>query len=359
MALAGDLHVATTSLGGVDVHHLSGHTAAADPRPLLEQLLSVVHPTGAKIVSHVVVAPLEYHAKGMVILGERSGGVPWPVTWIDEGGATASLQACAVVGAPVRYLERDGRAVGAAWEDADAHHCWLGNVCAADPSLSREEQTRATLEGIEEELDQVGMSFDHVVRTWLFIDRILEWYAAFNGVRTRFFEERGVFDRFLPASTGIGAANSVGRSVVAQAIALRPKSGEVRVMEVESPLQCPATEYRSSFSRAAEVVRGGAHQLYVSGTASIDPCGDTVHRGELERQVGHTLDVVAAILGSRGMAWENVLRGIVYYKDVSQAAGFERHCRTRGLPLEPLIVTQGTVCRDDLLFEIEVDALGT
>jgi enamine deaminase RidA (YjgF/YER057c/UK114 family) len=320
MALEGDLHHATTSLGGVAVHHLSGRVAAADPRPLLEQLPSLVYPTGATIVSQVVVAPLEYHAKGMEILGERSGGVPWPVTWIDEGSAAASMQACAVAGAP---------------------------------------QTRATLEGIEEALDQVGMSFDHVVRTWLFIDRILEWYAAFNGVRTRFFDERGVFDRFLPASTGIGAANSAGRSVVAQAIALRPKSGEVRVMEVESPLQCPATEYRSSFSRAAEVVRGGARQLYVSGTASIDPCGDTVHRGELERQVGHTLDVVAAILGSRGMAWENVLRGIVYYKDVSQAAGFERHCRKRGLPLEPLIVTQGTVCRDDLLFEIEVDALGT
>lgn len=353
MAVAGGLHCVTASLGGVDVYHVSGSVAATDPRSLLAQLPSVVQRTGAQIVSHVVVAPLSYHAAGVNTLGE------WPVTWIDGGSAAASMQACAVAGAPVQYIERDRRPVGAVWEDADAHHCWLGNVSAADPSLSREGEARATFEGIEEALALVGMSFDHVVRTWLFIDRILEWYASFNEVRSRFFEERGVFDRFLPASTGIGAANPAGRSVVAQAIALRPKRAEVEVREVESPLQCPATEYRSSFSRAAEVLRGGVRQVYVSGTASIDPCGETVHRGALERQIEHTMDVVAAILGSCGLAWENVLRGIVYFKDMSQAAGFERHCRERGLPPQRLIVTQGTVCRDDLLFEIEVDAIGT
>ena len=281
------------------------------------------------------------------------------VTWIDEGGTGAGMQACVVAGAPVRYLEREGRHVGAVWEDEHAHHCWLGDVSAADPSLSREAQVRATFEGIEEALGLAGMGFDHLVRTWLFIDRILDWYGPFNAARTQFFEERGVFDRFLPASTGIGAANPAGRSVVAQAIALQPKGAGVEVREVESPLQCPATEYRSSFSRAAEVVRGGVRQVYVSGTASIDLCGDTVHEGDLYRQIGHTMEVVEAILGTHGLGWANVSRGIVYFKEGYQASGFERYCRERDLPPLPVIVTQGTVCRDDLLFEIEVDAIGT
>lgn len=359
MAVTGDLRVVTASLGGVKVYHLSGSLDAADSRSLLAQLPSVVRSAGAQVVSHTVVAPRAHHVEGMRALEEASGAVPWPVTWIDGGGATACVQACAVAGARVRYLERDGRPVGAVWEDADAYHCWLGDVRAADASLSREGQARATFEGIEEALGLVDLGFEHVVRTWLFVDQILEWYGSFNEVRTRFFDERGVFGRFLPASTGIGAANPAGRSVVAQAIALRPKRAEVEVREVESPLQCPATEYRSSFSRAAEVLRGGVRQVYVSGTASIDPGGDTVHRGDLGRQIEHTMAVVEAILGARGLGWENLLRGIVYFKDGSDAAGFERHCRARGVPLSPLIVTQGTVCRDELLFEIEVDAFGT
>ncbi len=348
----------TVVLGGVEVSYLSGSLDGPDPRPLLERLPAVVPPDG-RIVSHLVVAPLSHHAEGMQTLVQAAGAVPWPVTWIDEGGTGAGMQACVVAGAPVRYLEREGRHVGAVWEDEHAHHCWLGDVSAADPSLSREAQVRATFEGIEEALGLAGMGFDHLVRTWLFIDRILDWYGPFNAARTQFFEERGVFDRFLPASTGIGAANPAGRSVVAQAIALRPKGAGVEVREVESPLQCPATEYRSSFSRAAEVVRGGVRQVYVSGTASIDPCGDTVHEGDLYRQIGHTMEVVEAILGTHGLGWANVSRGIVYFKEGYQASGFERYCRERDLPPLPVIVTQGTVCRDDLLFEIEVDAIGT
>ncbi len=355
--IQGGFERATVVLGGVGVSYLSGNLDGPDPGPLLERLPSLVPPDG-RIVSQLVVAPLSYHAAGMQALEQAAGAVSWPVTWIDEGGTGAGVQASVVAGAPVRYLERAGRPVGAVWEDEHAHHCWLGDIGAADLSLSREAQARATFDGIEDALGQAGMGFEHVVRTWLFIDRILEWYAPFNAVRTQFFEERGVFDRFLPASTGIGAANPAGRSVVAQAVALRPKGTGVEVREVESPLQCPATDYRSSFSRAAEVVRGGVRQVYVSGTASIDPCGDTVYQGDLHCQIEHTMEAVEAILGTRGLGWANVSRGIVYFKREHETSEFERYCRERDLPPLPVIITQGTVCRDDLLFEIEVDAIG-
>ena len=37
-----------------------------------------------------------------------------------------------------------------------------------------------------------GMSFGNVMRTWFYLDRILEWYHEFNHVRTAFFRERKV-----------------------------------------------------------------------------------------------------------------------------------------------------------------------
>ena len=347
----------TVALGGVEVSYLSGRIAGPDVVPLMERFAAVL-PSDGHVVSHLIVAPRSQHESAMQALAQSAGAVSWPVTWIDEGGGGAGVQACVVSGAPVRYLQREGRTVGALWEDEHAHHCWLGDITAADPSAPREAQARATFEAIEQVLAEVGMGFEHVVRTWLFIDRMLDWYGPFNAVRTEFFEQRGVFDRFLPASTGIGAANAAGRAVVAQVIALRPKGTGVEVREVESPLQCPATDYRSSFSRAAEVVRGGVRQVYVSGTASIDPCGETVHEDDLERQIGHTMEVVAAILETHGLGWVNVSRGIVYFRHGQEAARFERYCRERHLPPLPVIVTQGTICRDDLLFEIEVDAIG-
>lgn len=61
---------------------------------------------------------------------------------------------------------------------------------------------------MEEALNRAGMDFSHVVRTWFYNNRLLDWYEEFNRARDTFFESRGVFDRLVPASTGIGSGQS-------------------------------------------------------------------------------------------------------------------------------------------------------
>jgi enamine deaminase RidA (YjgF/YER057c/UK114 family) len=290
----------------------------------------------------------------------RLDGAEWPVTWVEEGngdgGPVAGLQVHAVAGVQTQPLRLDGHTVGTVFEDASARYCVLGGLRPSSDEGSRSEQAWETFELIEAGLAVAGMDFSHVCRTWFYLDDILDWYSDFNNVRNQFFRERQVFDRLVPASTGVGGSNSGGTAVVADALAIQPKSAAVTLAAVPSPLQCPALEYGSSFSRAVELTLPDQRRLYVSGTASIAPGGDTIHVGDVARQVQQTMEVVAAILDSRQIGWEHVTRAIAYFKHAEDAPAFAQYCQAGRLPALPVIVAKNDICRDDLLFEIEVDA---
>jgi enamine deaminase RidA (YjgF/YER057c/UK114 family) len=98
-------------------------------------------------------------------------------------------------------------------------------------------------------------------------------------------------------------------------------------------------------------------RLYVSGTASIDKAGATAFVGDCRAQVNLTMEVVQAILHSRDMAWGDVTRSLAYFKRAGEAPLFDAYRRKHGLPPFPAIVVENDICRDDLLFEIEVDAI--
>ena len=98
--------------------------------------------------------------------------------------------------------------------------------------------------------------------------------------------------------------------------------------------------------------------MLVSGTASIAADGTTMHLDDVDKQIERTMDVVDAILKSRDMDWADVTRGIVYFRDVDDVPRFDDFCRARHLPAMPLVVVgKVIVCREDLLFEIELDAV--
>ena len=126
---------------------------------------------------------------------------------------------------------------------------------------------------------------------------------------------------------------------------------------MESPLQCPATDYRSAFSRAAEVSLPSHRQLYVSGTASIEPGGATIHVDDTAKQIELTMEVVKAILESRGMGWSDTTRAIAYLRHNDERPLLQDWLDRNGIKDWPLITVQSDVCRDDLLYEIELDAI--
>ncbi len=242
---------------------------------------------------------------------------------------------------------------------ADARTLSLAGVLPADPSRPRAEQARSVLLRMQAALRDAGMDFTHVVRTWFHLDDILAWYGEFNSVRNAFFEERGVFGGVVPASTGVGIAPPGGAALVGGFFAVRPVSDRVRVLAVPSPLQCPAVDYRSAFSRAVEVGVPPRRHLYVSGTAAIAPGGASACEGDLDGQIRLTLDVVEAILASRGMAWHDVTRAIGYFKCVGDLPRLAAHCRERGPSGLSAAPVHATICREELLFELEADAVSS
>jgi enamine deaminase RidA (YjgF/YER057c/UK114 family) len=126
--------------------------------------------------------------------------------------------------------------------------------------------------------------------------------------------------------------------------------------EVGSPLQCPAPAYGSAFSRAMEIDSGGWRRLTISGTASIQPDGKTAWEGDARKQVDLTMEVIAAILQARGMNFGDTTRATAYYRKPEYKQHFDAWRKERDLELMPVVDTHSTVCRDDLLFELELDA---
>ena len=249
------------------------------------------------------------------------------------------------------------RVIGSIFETPDATTCYLHELVSPNLHTSGGAQTTHIFETIKRVLQAEGMAFGHLVRTWFYLDGILDWYDEFNRARTPFLEAHGAFEALMPASTGIGIANRFGAAVVAGAFAIKPKGPQgARVREVASPMQCPAVAYKSAFSRAVEVERADRRELYISGTASIEPGGKTAHAGDTRAQIGLTMEVVEALLHSRGMHWGQCTRAIAYVKAADDAPLFADYLREHRLEGLPLTWMHADVCRDDLLFELELDA---
>ena len=329
-----------------------------DPLGALRELSDTVRKRDAKIVSQTVFGGSSLAAKGLSTLEMALGEITWPITWLDGGSDLMGTQVSALCGTDVVPVRGAGGLIlGSAFEDEHARYCFLGNLALLDVTRSRPDQLRDTFELMEATLGDRGMGFEHVVRTWLYIDDILDWYDELNQARTGFFAERSLFERMMPASTGIGVSNPAGSAIVAECVAMEPKGAAVAVHDVPSPLQCEASDYRSSFSRAAEVVAHDHRRLYVSGTASIARGGETIYVGDVEAQIAHTMDVVKAILESKGMDWSNVTRGVAYFRDIDDLPIFDLYCEKHGVPRGVLLETPAIVCRDDLLFELEANAV--
>jgi len=332
-----------------------------NPYGIFADALQAIKENDATVVSQHVFAPIGADGAGTSALTDAAGRCDWPVTWIDsghkKGSHLAGTQLYAVIGGDVESIEDGGRVVASTFADSDARYCYLGDMRSTDTSESRPDQAKRTFDLIEKSLDKVGMDFSNVIRTWIYLEDLLDWYGPFNEVRTSFFSDRGVFDRLVPASTGISGANPYGAAMMASALAVAPKNEQFTVTAVNSPLPCPAPAYGSSFSRGVEFGTPACRRLSVSGTASIAPEGETAHLDDISAQIELTFEVVAAILDSRHMDWSNTAKAMAYLKEASYITAFEDYCRDNDMENIPFVITENHVCRHDLLFEMELDAV--
>ena len=325
---------------------------------LFQKVTKTIHELKAQVVSQEVFGISDKNGISKTLkhsLGRYEG----PVTWLEDGHAQNlyGTHIQAISGIPIQQLELDGRIVGSLYEDEHAQYCHLSGLLPTEASRPRTEQVAEIFQHMDTFLQSNGMEFKDVLRTWFYNDNILDWYSDFNHVRDSFFNKNKIYEGLVPASTGVGGCNPAMTALVGALLAVKAKSEGVTASKVKSPLQSSALEYGSSFSRAVELNLPDHRRLYISGTASIDPDGITAHIGDPQAQVELTMKVVHAILESRQMSWIDVTRAMAYFKHANDASIFEKYCLLNNVPQLPVVIAENDICRDELLFEIELDAI--
>jgi enamine deaminase RidA (YjgF/YER057c/UK114 family) len=119
----------------------------------------------------------------------------------------------------------------------------------------------------------------------------------------------------------------------------------------------------SSFSRGLRLDIKGITILMISGTASVDEHGQSVHVGDFRAQTRRTYQNITALLGAEGATWKDVVRTSCYLRDIERDYDAFNEIRTeffkqQGLdPLPASTGIQAIICRPDLLVEIEAMAI--
>jgi enamine deaminase RidA (YjgF/YER057c/UK114 family) len=315
----------------------------------------------ATVVRQVVFGSAAAAPAAVQALRQELNDPEMPMTWVEgadcAGNAIAGMQIHAITGARVRTLGNKG-AVTRIWDDALATRCVVNPILPARTQAAPPEQAREVFEQLQTALAAAGMTMKDTVRTWFYLDDILSWYGEFNRVRNDVFARNELPPLNLPASTGVGGRNPMGAALSAAAWAVRPHDPATQVMHfAPSPEQCPASSYGSAFSRAVEIGSAGFRRLLVSGTASIARDGKTEHIGDVGAQIERTMQVAGAILESRRMTFADTAFATAFFKRPADAPLFAAWQARHGRQAMPVVNTVCDICRDDLLFEIELEAV--
>jgi enamine deaminase RidA (YjgF/YER057c/UK114 family) len=119
----------------------------------------------------------------------------------------------------------------------------------------------------------------------------------------------------------------------------------------------------SSFSRGMRIDLNELTILLISGTASIDDAGRSVHIGDVRAQCRRTFANITGLLESEGCTWHDIVRTSCYLRDIDrdyEAFNEERTAFLRSQGLDPLPASTGIqakLCRPELLVEIEAIAM--
>ncbi len=125
-----------------------------------------------------------------------------------------------------------------------------------------------------------------------------------------------------------------------------------------------AYDYASkvSFTRGMRVELDNCVMLFISGTASVNEKGMSIHPGNAKAQTRRTLTNIAALLESEGADWHDVVRTTCYLGDFRDYDAFNevRNAYYVEQALDPLPAStciEARICRPELLVEIEAIAM--
>lgn len=375
----------------VHVHHSSPHRsflvisppestapgqAAADGYALVGEEL---HRNNLTIVQERIFGSLSVQATVMAArreaLQSRIAQTEGPVTYIQgrpiggEGYAGTIIHAVPAAGTSglVSAVLDEGRPCGRIWHAGDLTYIILQNLHGVAARTGDDNkpgsQSRRMIERAERILRRHGAAYGDTVRTWFYLSDILSWYDEFNRVRNTKYGEFGLMPdtgdgHLLPASTGI-RANLPGKAACALDLlaVVAVDNAAPCVERLSNPRQQDAFRYGSAFSRSAVVHNAHDDLIEVSGTAAIDEHGRSLYAGDIRSQIHCTLDKVAALLERSHASLEDIQAATVFIKSGKDAEITRQVVAERGLDRLPAVYVVADVCRDELLFEIDAEAV--
>jgi enamine deaminase RidA (YjgF/YER057c/UK114 family) len=231
-------------------------------------------------------------------------------------------------------------------------HAFLTNIYGL-PGNS-EDEAYNMFRAAGEMLEKEQLSFRDVIRTWIHIRDIDCDYTDLNCGRTRYLREQGIV--LPPASTGIGGTAPLQTQKMCLSLyAIERSAREVQCMSTSTLNE--AWTYGSDFSRGVKVVGVNGINLFISGTASVDEKGSTVHENDFEEQAERMILNISTLLQNQNASWSDVVSAITYLKNPTDAQRLLEVFGRRGINGFPNVLVQATVCRPDLLCEMEAIAI--
>jgi enamine deaminase RidA (YjgF/YER057c/UK114 family) len=97
--------------------------------------------------------------------------------------------------------------------------------------------------------------------------------------------------------------------------------------------------------------------IQVSGTAAIDEKGKSLYVGDIRGQISCTFDKIESLLEPQGAGLEDICAATAFVKRPEFGETFRQTVAARGLEEFPCVCVVANICRDELLFEIDAEAI--
>ena len=125
------------------------------------------------------------------------------------------------------------------------------------------------------------------------------------------------------------------------------------------------SEAEALFPRGLKVELDNTIMMFISGTASVGPHGESCHPGDFHAQAIHTYKNIQSLLKQQGASFKDIVKFTIYLKDMQ--ADYDNLNKARdeffkevGLSRQEIPAStcvEARLCRDELLIEIEAIAM--
>lgn len=244
-------------------------------------------------------------------------------------------------------------------EKNDIRHLWSTQMCCGfiTPQTQEELQTREIFNELCNTLRKYGAELKtHCIRTWTFIKNIDVLYEGMLKSRREIYQREDLKDHFITSTAIEGCCDHPYDYLSMDAYSiLNHDKIDVSFLN-DLNFMCAAKDYNVAFERGTKVAYADRAHVYVSGTASIDHLGQTMHQGDVMKQLDRTLDNVESVLKAGSAAFADMMYMIVYLRDANDYERVSAVLRAR-FPDTPLMFAHAPICRSEWLVEIECMAI--